>query len=287
MLKNHKKGLALSIAIGTIVAASAIGTVPAFAQEDVVEEIVITGSRIRSSVSDAPRPVTTLPIEEMRLSGVDSIADTLRDTSYNALGSYVQQSGSSFGGIALIDLKGLGTDRTAVLVNGRRVPGNPWTGSSAVDINTIPMSAVDRVEILTDSASAVYGADAIGGVVNIIMKQDWEGAEIHVGASRPTRDSANTDSVSFSFGTSYDKGNIMFSGEWYKKLPIFDSDRDYSKVQVNGTTGPTGLPLDGSSDVQGINGGGNSIFAPDFSAALVNVLETGWYRLTIHLVYRV
>ena len=154
-----------------------------------------------------------------------------------------------------------------MLVNGRRVPGNPWTGTSAVDINTIPISAVDRVEILTDSASAVYGADAIGGVVNVIMKQDWEGAEIHVGTSRPTRDSANTDSVSFSFGTSYDKGNIMFSGEWYKKLPIFDRDREYSNVQVKANTGPTGLPLDGSADVQGINGGGNSIFALDFSEA--------------------
>jgi|SaaInlStandDraft_2_1057019.scaffolds.fasta_scaffold76224_1 outer membrane receptor protein involved in Fe transport len=70
MLKNHKKVSVLSIAIGTIVAAGAIGTAPVFAQEEVIEEIVVTGSRIRSAVSDAPRPVTTLPIEEMRLSGV-------------------------------------------------------------------------------------------------------------------------------------------------------------------------------------------------------------------------
>jgi len=162
----------------------------------------------------------------------------------------------------------MGTDRTAVLVNGRRVPGNPWTGTSAVDINTIPMAAVDRVEILTDSASAVYGADAIGGVVNIIMKDDWEGAEVYAGGSRPTRDSANTDNIGFSFGTTYDRGSIVFSGEWYRKMPVFDRDRDYSNVQVNGSSGPNGLPVDGSLDVQGINGGGNSLFSLDFSQAL-------------------
>ena len=162
----------------------------------------------------------------------------------------------------------MGTDRTAVLVNGRRVPGNPWTGTSAVDINTIPMAAVDRGEILTDSASAVYGADAIGGVVNIIMKDDWEGAEVYAGGSRPTRDSANTDNIGFSFGTTYDRGSIVFSGEWYRKMPVFDRDRDYSNVQVNGSSGPNGLPVDGSLDVQGINGGGNSLFSLDFSQAL-------------------
>lgn len=268
MFKLNKKTTAWSVAFGAIAATGVIGTTPALAQDQTIEQVIVTGSRIRSAVSDAPRPVTTIGIEDMQLSGVDSITDVLRDSSYNSLGSYTQQSGSSFAGIALVNLKGLGADRTAVLVNGRRVPGNPWTGTSAVDINTIPMAAVERVEILTDSASAVYGADAIGGVVNIIMKKDWEGAEIRVGGSRPSRDSANTDSVSFSFGTSYDKGSLVFSGEWYRKLPVFDADRNYSNVQVNGGSGPGGLPVDGSIDVQGINGGGNSLFALDFSEAL-------------------
>jgi len=266
MTKKRFKLSVWSVAFGTIAAAGAATSVPALAQD--IEEVIVTGSRIRSVVSDAPRPVTAIDAVDLQLSGVDSVTDALRDSSYNSLGSYTQQSGSSFGGIALIDLKGMGTDRTAVLVNGRHVPGNPWTGTSAVDINTIPMAAVDRVEILTDSASAVYGADAIGGVVNIIMKEDWEGAEIYAGGSPPTRDSDNTDNLGFSFGTTYDRGSIVFSGEWYRKLPVFDQDRNYSNVQVNGMTGPNGLPEDGTLDVQGINGGGNSLFTLDFSQAL-------------------
>lgn len=241
MFKLNKRASAWAMAFAAISTTGLIGTAPVLAQDQQIEQVIVTGSRIRSAVSDAPRPVTTIGIEDMQLSGVDSITDVLRDSSYNALGSYTQQSGSSFAGIALVDLKGLGVDRTAVLINGRRVPGNPWTGTSAVDINTIPMAAVDRVEILTDSASAVYGADAIGGVVNIIMKQDWEGAEVQVGGVRPSRDSANTDNLSFSFGTSYDRGSLVFSGEWYRKLPVFDADRDYSNVQVNGGSGVGGF----------------------------------------------
>jgi len=238
------------------------------AQDQVTEEVVVTGSRIRGLISDAPRPITSLAIEDLQLSGVDSVTDALRESSYNTLGSYTQQSGNSFAGVALVSLKGIGSDRTAVLVNGRRVPGNPWTGSSAVDMNTMPLAAIDRIEILTDSASAVYGADAIGGAINIIMKDDWTGAEVALGGARPTRDSANTDSVSFSFGTSFDRGSLIFSGEWYQRLPVFDRDREYSNVQVKGNSGPNGNPLDGSADVQGINGGGNSLFALDFSQAL-------------------
>jgi iron complex outermembrane receptor protein len=162
------------------------------AQDQVTEEVVVTGSRIRGLISDAPRPITSLAIEDLQLSGVDSVTDALRESSYNTLGSYTQQSGSSFAGVALVSLKGIGSDRTAVLVNGRRVPGNPWTGTSAVDMNTMPLAAIDRIEILTDSASAVYGADAIGGAINIIMKDNWTGAEVALGGARPTRDSANT-----------------------------------------------------------------------------------------------
>ena len=232
-----------------------------------IEEVVVTGSRIKSAPTDAPRPVTTYGIEDMKLSGIDTVESVLRNSSYNALGSYQASSGSSFGGLALVNLKGLGVDRTAVLVNGRRIPGNPWTGTSAVDINTIPMGAIDRIEILTDSASAVYGADAIGGVINIIMKQDWEGIQLDVGGMRADRDDADTNRVALTIGSNSDRASVLVSAEFYKKMPVFDADRDYSNVSVNGFSGPGGLPIDGTTDVQGINGGGNSLFEMDFSGA--------------------
>ena len=90
-----------------------------------------------------------------------------------------------------MDLRGLGPDRTAVLINGRRVPGNPFTGSSSVDLNSIPLSAIERIEILADSASAVYGADALGGVVNFIMRDDYDGAEFQIGARWPEAEGAD------------------------------------------------------------------------------------------------
>ncbi|GAA5524084.1 vitamin B12 transporter BtuB [Microbulbifer aestuariivivens] len=261
-----KKNL-LSVAV---TAAIMVPSMPAFAQDDTkaVEEVFVTGSRIASAVADTPRPVTTVSVEDMQLSGADNAADFLRNSAYNTLGSYQGQSGTAYGSAHLISLKGLGADRTAVMINGRRVPGNPWTGTSAVDISTIPMAAIDRIEILTDSASAVYGADAIGGVVNIIMKKNWEGAEISAGSSSPTRDNADGSNFSFTAGAASDRGSIVFSAEYLKKSTIFDRDRDYSSPLIKGNSSSGGLPVDGSSDLQGINGGGNSAFATDFSEAL-------------------
>ena len=158
----------------------------------------------------------------------------LRNTTYNSFGSFRERSGTSFGQIALVDLRGLGAGRTAVLINGRRVPGNPFTGTSAVDVNSIPLSAVERIEILTDSASAVYGADAIGGVINFIMKDDYEGAEILIGQTTPEASGADEERAQFVFGASGDKGKIIASVEYYQRDAIFDADRDYSAAQVNG-----------------------------------------------------
>lgn len=220
-----------------------------------VEEIVITGSRIQRAVSDAPSPVTVLTAEDLEFSGLSNVADVLRNTTYNSLGSFRERSGTSFGQIALVDLRGLGAGRTAVLINGRRVPGNPFTGTSAVDVNSIPLSAVERIEILTDSASAVYGADAIGGVINFIMKDDYEGAEISLSTTNPSAEGAEEERAQFTFGAAGDRGKVIASVEYYKRDPIFDGDRDYSKASVNGPT---------FGDTVGVSVGGNTGFVPGF-----------------------
>lgn len=221
----------------------------------VVEEVVVTGSRIQRAVNDSPSPVTVLTSEDLELSGFTNVADVLRSTTYNSFGSFRERSGTSFGQIALVDLRGLGPGRTAVLINGRRVPGNPFTGTSAVDINSIPLSAIERIEILTDSASAVYGADALGGVINFIMKDDYQGAEITLGLTRPEADGAESETMQFLFGASGDRGKILASLEWFKRDAIFDGDRDYSRAQVNGTS---------FGDTVGVSVGGNTGFVPGF-----------------------
>jgi iron complex outermembrane receptor protein len=251
-----KKPLAVAVSAATLaMVGSGYSSVTLAEEEEAIEEVVVTGSRIQRAVSDAPSPVTTITSEDLELSGLSNVADVLRSTTYNSFGSFRERSGTSFGQIALVDLRGLGPGRTAVLINGRRVPGNPFTGTSAVDINSIPLSAVERIEILTDSASAVYGADALGGVINFIMKDDYEGAEILLGTTNPSAEGAKEDRVQAVFGASGDKGRVTASVEWYTRDPIFDGDRDYSAVQINGPS---------FGDTVGVSVGGNTGFVPGF-----------------------
>ena len=255
-----------AVTAGSLVAFPAIPTVAAEIDEEAIEEVVVvTGSRIRRDVSDAPSPITIIDREEIDLTGLENVADLLRTTTYNNFGSFRERSGSSFGQIALISLRGLGADRTAVLVNGRRVPGNPFTGSAAVDLNSIPLVAIDRVEILTDSASAVYGTDALGGVVNIILRDDYEGAEFEIGTQMPSREGADSDHFNFVFGATGERASMLFTAEWFKRNPIFDGDRDYSKVKVE-DPGDGTLPDLGVHTV-GVSGGGNTAFHPYYIAA--------------------
>ena len=258
----------LSVAVKTAISASAIGmastALPVYAQDDpalvdeVVDEVVVTGSRIKRAVGDEATPVSVISARDLEVSGYSNVADVLRNTTYNSFGSFRERSGSSFGQIALVDLRGLGPDRSAVLINGRRVPGNPFTGQSSVDLNSIPLTAVERIEILTDSASSVYGADAIGGVINFVMRSDYSGAEVSVGLMRPEAKGADEEQVKALFGASSDRGKVIASFEYFERAAIFDVDRDYSAVQVNGDT---------FGDTVGVSVGGNTGFAPGFAAA--------------------
>lgn len=259
-MKLRKKPLAQAISVATATAGALVlyPAVPAGAQEAGLEEVIVTGSRIRRAVSDAPSPLSVMDRLEIDLTGLENVADVLRGTNFNSFGSFRERSGSSFGQVALVSLRGLGSDRTAVLVNGRRVPGNPFTGTAAVDLNSIPLAAIDRVEVLTDSASAVYGADAIGGVVNVILRDDYDGAELEIGFESPSRAGADSDHASFVIGTSSDRGNLLFTAELFERDPIFDGDRHYSSVQINGPN---------LGDTIGVSAGGNTAFHPWFLTA--------------------
>ncbi|MDP5213709.1 TonB-dependent receptor [Pseudoalteromonas tunicata] len=257
---NFKQS-ALHLAVGsTLLSGLAFNVNAAEEGVEAVERIEVTGSRIKRSDLEAATPVTVITADDMKQQGFDSVADVLRNTSFNTLGSYREQSGSSFGGTALVNLRGLGEDRTAVLINGRRVPGNAFTGTSAVDINTIPMSAVESIQILTDSASAVYGADAIGGVINIIMKKDFDGTIVEYNSDMPSQEGGDRESFKITTGSSNDKSSVLFSFEYSKKDHIADKDRSYTGLNITSS----GTPRDGV-DVSGANGGGNSGFDMDFT----------------------
>ena len=261
----------LARAVGAITAAALAGEAlraqdaVAPDQDPALEEMVVTGSRIRRAVDDAPRPVTVIERTEIDMTGMESVADLLRSTSYNSFGSFRERSGTAAGQVALVNLRGLGSDRTAVLINGRRVPGNPFLGTAAVNLNSIPLTAIERIEILTDSASAIYGTDALGGVVNVILRDDYDGVELQLYAANPQRAGAEEDNLSVLWGSSGADSNLMFTAEWFNRNPIFDGDRDYSKVEVrdpgDGTRPNLGV------DTTGVSAGGNTAFHPWWAGA--------------------
>src|SRR5690606_25759130 len=166
--KTHKLRDAITFALvaGTT---SVAGTGIAVAQDSgqtatTLDRVEVTGSRIRQVDAETSQPILVLDRQAIEQSGRTSVADLLQTITTNGAGS------------AGVDLRGLGSSRTLVLVNGRR-----WVSSlgGSVDLNTIPSAMVERVEILKDGASSIYGSDAIAGVVNLITRQDFDGAEAH------------------------------------------------------------------------------------------------------------
>lgn len=175
----HRSPIAL--AVSAAIAISVPGMHSAVAQD--LEEVIVTGSRIkRENIETAALPVTVITRVELEASGETSVADYIRDLPYNSFGSARQRSGSSAQSFAGISLRGLGEGRTLILIDGRRAPVAPNVGS-AQDLNSIPLAAVERIEVITNGASAIYGSDAIGGVVNIITRRDFSGAQIMLGGA--------------------------------------------------------------------------------------------------------
>jgi len=173
----------LSASIATALLATA--TTAAWAQEassndpQTLDRVSVTGSRIAREGFVTPSPVTAISAEEIRATGAVTIADLM--TKMPALSpNYTLGNSTRFigtAGLGLLDLRGMGTARTLVLVNGRRHVG-ATPGSTAVDVNTIPVEWIERVEVITGGASAVYGADAVAGVVNFITKKSFDGVEM-------------------------------------------------------------------------------------------------------------
>jgi len=158
-------------------ALTAAGAAPALAQEN-LGEIVVTGSRIRSANLESTTPVTQVTAQDVVTQGVTRIEDLVNQLPQAFAAQNVTVSNGSTG-TATLNLRGLGAPRTLVLIDGRRMPyGGVTSASVAPDINQIPTSMIERVDILTGGASAVYGSDAVAGVVNFIMKKDFEGVEV-------------------------------------------------------------------------------------------------------------
>ncbi|MEO1661178.1 MAG: TonB-dependent receptor [Pseudomonadota bacterium] len=271
MLKkmNLKSSL---LATSVIAGASLAMSGSAFAQdaaedeEAVQETITVTGSRIARADFVSNSPVATVGAEQFDLTGTVN-TESLLNTLPQTVPGLDRTSNNPGGGIATVDLRGLGSNRTLVLVDGKRVV--PSTGGGTVDINNIPAALIERVEVVTGGASAVYGSDAISGVVNFILKDDFEGAEFSAGYEAAVENwDAQVWSANATIGGNFadGRGNAVVSLGYTSREELFQGDRDFSFF-AQFDDGEGGLFDGGSSGVpEGrISGvfGSAGIFNPD------------------------
>ncbi|QBY05320.1 TonB-dependent receptor [Thalassotalea sp. HSM 43] len=270
MYSNNKlaKAVRLALMFGASatagISANAFAADEASAEED-VERIEVTGSRIKRTDLEGASPVTVMTAEDIKVEGNFTVADALRGSSFNSFGSFSERSGSSAQSQATINLRGAGSNRTLVLLDGKRLPGSPTLGGQSANLNAIPMAAVERIEILTNGASSTYGSDAMAGVVNIILKKNYEGLEFNIGAGQRDQDEGTTSNeFSVIGGYSTDKGNITFSFDHQRREGIADGDRPYTAAKTNDLNGDGAIDIY-TGEADGWSWYGASVFAPDFS----------------------
>ncbi|MEP7182054.1 MAG: TonB-dependent receptor [Betaproteobacteria bacterium] len=235
----------LWIATGVVAGLAAL---PALAADIKVD---VTGSNIKRVEGEGALPVQTMTREDIERTGSTSVGELLQYITANSPGGFAGTStiGSTTFGLATANLRGLGGGRTLVLLNGRRMTqfsGETLANGSAVDVNAIPFGAIERIEILKDGASAVYGTDAIAGVVNFILRQDYQGAEasVYYGQSTRTGGADNTAvKAAAGFGDlARDRYNVFVSLNWQDQKPLYARDRDFANTSIIPAAG-----LDGTS----------------------------------------
>jgi len=236
-MKNFKRSIAAVAVFSALGVSAPVLAAEAEDEAKVIEKISVTGSRIKRSDIESASPIEVFTVADFENQGRISVADALRNVTSNSFGSFIPASGSSAQSQSTVSLLGAGSSRTLVLLDGKRMAGSPSLGGSSANLSSIPMAAVERVEILKDGASAVYGSDAIAGVVNIILKKDYEGATFSINFSEPDLPGSNTKTASLVLGVSSDKGNITFVYDHQENGAMFDKDRDYTSASMEDSNG--------------------------------------------------
>ncbi|MFN9451191.1 MAG: TonB-dependent receptor plug domain-containing protein, partial [Rubrivivax sp.] len=257
------------------------------------QRIEVTGSRLRRAATEGALPVTVIDRATIEASGQISVSELMRSVTFSSFGNTKPQSGSSAQALADIDLRGLGSNRTLVLLDGRRISKAPFSGQSQ-DLNSLPLAAVERIEILTDGASAVYGSDAIGGVVNIITRKNYNGVEVSYGEGNPEIVGGDTKNISLIAGTSGTKGRILGGFSSQSRDMIFTRNQQGGNVRgvssfgnnyrvLNAGGAPTGafIPVPGFDctrndfwNTAGAGAAGN-VCSFDFNASAANEAAIG------------
>jgi iron complex outermembrane receptor protein len=262
---QHKKLLSLAVSSALGLTASLMVTGVAVAQEDqdenaedLLEEVIVTGSRIRRADVDSAAPVTIIERDTMVAIGDIDVGELLQrmpSMSGSPIGTTTNNGGN---GSVQVDLRGMGPNRTLTLINGQRVVDGG-------DYQTIPTTMIERVEILKDGASAIYGADAVAGVVNIITRRDFEGVEVSAQiADWFKTDEGRQTSVGLIAGKQFESGNVVFGMEYVDQKAALQSDTPWDFMQDSPYIYPAGCekmmfsPYDLDNPASGCYMGGSS-----------------------------
>ena len=268
-MNKNKMSMAVRSAMGIVAFAGVMATGGAYAQEESaeVEEVVVLGSRIKRTTNTESQTIISITAADMKLTGEVTVADALRSSTLNSLGSFRESSGNSAQSNATFNLRGAGAARTAILINGRRTVGSPSLGGGgSVNLNMIPMSFVERIDILADGASAVYGSDAVTGVINIVLKSGYDGAEIGVAYGERSKDDGSEHRWSFITGAQGDKGSVTFGIETDKRDPVFDKDRSFTAARYSDLDGDGYIT--GYAETEGISFYATSLINPFYDPSI-------------------
>ncbi len=223
---------AVRLAIGGAAGLASAFVAPLATAQDEDQTVYVVGSRIgRSADFEGPSPVLTVDREAIEKSGYSNLQQLLEKIPVNGNGAFSTRGNnqdSTANGAASISLRGLGADATLVLVNGRRVAISSFAESittNFVDINTIPVAAIERVEVLKDGASAVYGSDAVAGVINIVLRQNFDGFEVSAGYGDVTKGSSSETTASAIWGTSGEDSNVTMIFDYFKNTTLGNAER--------------------------------------------------------------
>lgn len=255
---NLKLQTAIHIALGVSAGALAATYVPVAVAQDAdtqdldegtIEEVIVTGSRIRRADIDSASPVTVLAREDIEAQGLTDVGNIIQrmpSMSGSPIGTTTNNGGN---GAVLVDLRGMGTNRTVTLINGQRVVDGG-------DYQTIPANMIERVEILKDGASAVYGADAVAGVVNIITRRDFEGMEVSAQQADWFDSAGKQYSVAMIAGTEFDSGNFVFGAEYVNQEEAYQADVPWEFMQDSFYIYPEGCENQLTAPYDGTPSGG-------------------------------
>ena len=199
------------------------------ADDDDVEEVVVTGSRIKRPELESDKPLQLISEEAIQRTGLNNIGDVLQNiTSSDGTGIRPVTTSTNGGdGSNEVSLRNLGAGRTLVLVDGRR-----WVTDAfaTVDMQTIPQSIIQRVEILKDGASSIYGSDAVAGVINFITKKEYDGFEVRAMSGEFEAGDGEQELISFTFGSSSDKSSVVMNLSYAAQGEVMAGDRKISSV---------------------------------------------------------